>query len=179
MNPTRGALVLPYRDRRPRIAPDAFVAPGAAVIGDVEVGSQASIWFSSVVRGDVNHIRIGARSNLQDGTIVHVTRERFPTQIGVGVLIGHGCIIHGCTLEDGCYIGLGSTVMDGAVVEPGAMLAAGSLLTPGKRVPAGELWGGRPARRMREIRPEEPATWAEQVTQYLELAAEYRLRGGS
>jgi carbonic anhydrase/acetyltransferase-like protein (isoleucine patch superfamily) len=179
MDPARGALLLPYRGRLPRIAPDAFVAPGAAVIGDVEIGPEASIWFGCVVRGDVNAIRIGARTNLQDGTIVHVTRERFPTRIGAGVLIGHGCIIHGCTLEDGCYIGLGSTVMDGAVVERGAMVAAGALLTPGKRVPAGQLWAGHPARFTREVRPEEYATWAEQVTQYIELATEYRAAAAS
>lgn len=168
------APILPFRGQTPRIAPDAFVAPSAWVIGDVEIGPQASIWFGCVVRGDVNFIRIGARTNLQDGCIVHVTSGRWPTRIGAQVTVGHRCILHGCTLEDRAFIGMGATLMDGAVVESGAMLAAGSLLTPEKRVAAGELWAGRPARYLRQLSQEETQGFAQASARYLELAAAYR-----
>jgi len=150
------------------------VAPNAAVIGDVEIGRASSIWFGCTVRGDVNRIRIGVRSNLQDGTVVHVTHDGNPTLIGDEVTVGHGCIIHACTLEDRCFIGMGATVMDGVVVETGAMVAAGALVPPGKRIKSGELWVGVPARHVRAIPDEERASWPERVQLYVELAAEYR-----
>jgi len=165
--------LLPFGDRTTRVAPDAFLAPSACLIGDVEVGSQASIWFGCVVRGDVHFVRIGARTNLQDGCIIHVTGGGLPTRIGDEVTVGHGCILHACTLEDGAFIGMGATLMDGAVVEGGAMLAAGSLLTPGKRVPAGQLWAGRPARYLRAVSAEEAAGFAEASERYVELARSY------
>ena len=140
----------------PRIDPSAFVAPGAQVIGDVEIGPGSSVWYNCVLRGDLNHIRIGRGSNVQDGTIIHVDSGQgrgpgFPCLIGDDVLIGHLAIVHGCQLHDGAFVGMGAIVMDGCVVEGGAMLAAGAMLTPGKRVPAGELWGGRPAKLIRPI----------------------------
>ena len=168
------ARLLPYRGHLPRLAPDAFVAPGAALIGDVELGAQASVWFGCVVRGDVQPVRIGARTNFQDGSIIHVSREGLATLIGVEVTIGHGCIVHACTLEDRAFIGMGSIILDGARVASEGMLGAGSLLAPGKRVGARELWLGRPARFVRVVSDEERAVLDEQNRHYVELAAEYR-----
>jgi gamma-carbonic anhydrase len=167
-------LVLPYHTHRPRIAPSAFVAPGVVVIGDVEIGEDASVWFGSVVRGDVHHIRIGARTNLQDGTIVHVTRSGLATQIGSDVTVGHRCVLHACTLEDRAFVGMSATLLDGSYVESDAMLAAGALLTPGPRVPRGQLWAGSPARFKRELRAQELAAFTERAAHYVELAREYR-----
>ena len=138
-------LLLPYRHHWPRVAPSAFVAAGSSVIGDVVLGAESGIWFNCVLRGDVNHIRVGARSNVQDGTIIHTATADGPTLIGEGVVVGHMCLLHACVLEDGCMIGMGATVMDYAVVESGAWVAAGALVTPGKRVKGGEMWMGRPA----------------------------------
>lgn len=169
-------MILPFRNHLPRIAADAFVAPNAVVIGDVEIGPEASIWFGCTIRGDVHAIRIGARTNIQDNSVVHVTEGRFATHIGANVLVGHGCIIHGCTLRDGCFVGMGSTILDGAVVEEKAMVAAGSLVTPGKVVKSGELWGGRPAKLLRPLSQQEIAGFALAVGHYVDIAKEY-LRG--
>jgi carbonic anhydrase/acetyltransferase-like protein (isoleucine patch superfamily) len=166
--------ILPYRGRWPVLAADAFAAPGATLIGDVEVGSQASVWFGCVVRGDVAPIRIGARTNLQDGSIIHVSRSGLATLIGVEVTIGHGCIVHACTLEDRAFVGMGSIILDGARIESEGMLGAGSLLPLGKTVGARELWHGRPARFVRRVPDEERAVLEEQNRHYVELSAEYR-----
>jgi len=166
-------LILPFRNVMPRIAPGAFLANTATVIGDVEIGPEASIWFGTVLRGDVHSIRVGARSNIQDNSVVHVTEARFSTTIGADVLIGHGCIIHGCTLEDGAFVGMGSTVLDGARVEAGGMLGAGSLLTPGKVVKAGELWTGRPAKPLRPLSDLDRQAIRDGVAHYVALAKTY------
>jgi carbonic anhydrase/acetyltransferase-like protein (isoleucine patch superfamily) len=168
------ARLVPYRGRLPRLAADAFAAPGATLIGDVEIGAQASVWFGCVVRGDVQEVRIGARTNFQDGSIIHVSRQGLATRIGVEVTIGHGCIVHACTLEDRAFVGMGSVILDGAVIASEGMLGAGSLLSPGKRVGARELWLGRPARFVRMVSDEERAVLDEQNRHYVELAAEYR-----
>jgi carbonic anhydrase/acetyltransferase-like protein (isoleucine patch superfamily) len=168
------ARLLPYRGILPRLAPDAFVAPGATLIGDVELGEQASVWFGCVVRGDVAEVRIGARTNLQDGSIIHVSRKGLATRIGVGVTIGHGCIVHACTLEDRAFVGMGSIVLDGARIEREGMLGAGALLSLGKCVGSRELWLGRPARFVRRVSDDERAELDEQNQHYVELAAEYR-----
>lgn len=170
------ALILPYRDRTPVIADDAFVAPGATVIGDVEIGAESGVWFGAVVRGDVNEIRIGARTNVQDGTVVHVTSGGHATYIGSDVTIGHKAVIHACTLEDLCLVGMGATLMDGVVVESGAMVAAGALVTPGKRVKGGELWAGSPAKRLRDLSEEERDHLGWSARHYAALAREYRAR---
>ncbi len=162
---------------RPRLADDVFVAPGASVIGDVEIGAGARIWFGCVVRGDVCSVRIGPRTNLQDLSVVHVTHTGIPAHIGAEVMIGHRCILHACTIEDRSFVGMGAVIMDRAVIETGGMLAAGALLAPGKRVKRGELWGGVPARFLRELSAEELATWPERVAHYVELAATYRKSG--
>ncbi len=167
------ATVLPYKGVWPRIGARVFLAPGARVIGDVEIGDESSIWFNCVLRGDVHQIRVGKGTNIQDGTVVHVTHEKFATFIGDHVTIGHKALLHGCVLEDGAFIGMQATVMDGAVIESGAMVAAGSLVTPGKRVPAGELWAGRPARCLRTLSEEELKERAWSSGHYRELATSY------
>lgn len=174
-------VTLPYRRMLPVIDNTAFVAQGAVVIGDVQIGAESNIWFGCVIRGDVNHIRIGERTNVQDGTIIHVTRmgngpaEGYPTIIGSDITVGHQAVLHGCTLMDKSFVGMGAMVMDGAVVETHGMLAAGAVLTPGKRVPAGELWAGSPAKFFRALKPQEIAFISESATHYVKLAQEYKV----
>jgi len=141
----------PYREHLPRLGERVFLAPDAHLAGDIEVGDDCSFWFHTAARGDVNWIRVGARSNVQDGTILHVTHETHPLAIGEEVVIGHSCMIHGCTLEDRCLIGIGGRVLDGAVVEAGAMVGAGAVVPPGLRVPGGMLALGVPARVARPL----------------------------
>ncbi len=167
-------IILPWRGVSPTIASDAFIAPGAVVIGDVVIGSGVTIWFNCVVRGDVNHIRIGARTNIQDGSVVHVSYKTHPTIIGEDVLIGHMATIHGCTLESKAFIGMRATVMDGVVVEKEAMVAAGALVAPNKRVLQRQMWAGAPARFVRDVKPEELASFANAVERYVGLGEEYR-----
>ena len=164
----------PYRGIRPTLHDSVFIAPGTHVIGDVHIAEGSSLWFNCVARGDVNSIRIGARTNLQDGTIVHVSGGRFATSIGSDVLIGHQCIIHGCRLEDESFIGMGAVVMDGCAIERGAMLGAGSLLSPGKIVKPRQLWLGRPARYVRDLTAEEIDSNRQAAIHYAKLAQEYR-----
>lgn len=166
-------LILPYKGIMPKIADDAFIAPNAVIIGDVEIGSQSNVWFNCVIRGDVNTIRIGERTNIQDGTVIHVTRKTGPTKIGSGVTIGHMALLHACTLEDGCFIGMQSTVMDGAVVKSGAMVAAGAIITPNKKIPSGQIWAGNPAKYMRDLKQEEKDFIPISENNYVELAEEY------
>ncbi len=167
------ALILPYRGILPRIAPDAFLADTAVIIGDVEIGPGSGIWFGCVLRGDVNVIRIGAQTNIQDGTVIHVSRHGKGTHIGNGVTVGHMALLHDCTIESGAFIGMKSCAMDGSVVESGAMLAAGALLTPNKRIPAGEVWGGSPAKLLRSVSEAERSMIPTSAAQYAALAEEY------
>ncbi len=169
--------LFPYRGVVPSLDPTAFVAPGAAIIGDVVIGANSSVWFNCTVRGDVHEIRIGDNTNVQDGTVVHVTGGRFGTYIGSNVTIGHGAVIHACTLQDGCFIGMGATILDGAVVESGAMVAAGALVAPGKRVPAGQLWAGNPAKLLRPLKEGEAEGFEKTVRTYVDLGREYRATG--
>lgn len=166
--------VQPFNGKTPIIADDVFIADGARIIGDVEIGAGSSIWFNVVMRGDVNIIRVGERSNIQDGSVVHVTRKTHGTFIGNDCLIGHMAMIHGCTLKDFSFVGLGAIVMDGCTVESDAMLAAGAMLTPGKTMGAGELWAGRPARFVRPLTEEEKARNRMAPQGYAELAQLYR-----
>jgi carbonic anhydrase/acetyltransferase-like protein (isoleucine patch superfamily) len=169
--------LIPFEGRSPAVHPTAFVAPGAMLIGDVELGPEASIWYNVVLRGDMNRIRIGARSNIQDGSVVHVDPPRpggpdhgFPAIIGEDVLIGHMAMVHGCTLHDRAFVGLGAIVMDGCVIESDAMLAAGAMLTQGKHVPAGQLWAGRPAKYVRDLRPDDIERMHQGAAHYAALA---------
>lgn len=168
---------LPWRGKAPRVDPAAFVAPGAHLIGDVEIGPGSSIWFGCVLRGDVYGLRIGARSNVQDNTVVHVVTGGPGTYVGDDVTIGHGCILHACRIEDRGFVGMGSIVLDGARIESDAMLGAGALLTAGKIVPTGELWAGRPAKRVRELSPAEIVRIRESAQRYERLAQEYKAAG--
>lgn len=158
----------------PRIGARVFVAPGAYVAGDVELGDDVSFWFGAIARGDVNWMRIGERTNVQDGTVLHVTHERFPLTIGSGVVIGHSAMLHGCTVEDGALVGIGARVLDGAVIETGAQVGAGALVAPGHRIPSGTLALGIPARPVRDLRPEEVQTIGEIVDRYVALKERYR-----
>jgi gamma-carbonic anhydrase len=148
--------IIPFGGKTPVIHPDAFIAPGCRIIGDVEIGAGASIWYNCVIRGDVNFVRIGARTNVQDGSVIHCDSGMdggggFPTILGEDVLIGHMAMIHGTIVHDRGFVGLGTITMDGCVIGSDAMLAAGAMLTPGKHIPSGQLWGGRPAKYMRDL----------------------------
>ena len=148
-------LIFAIGAKTPKIHETAFIAPGAVVCGDVEVEENASVWYGCVLRGDTNRIVVGKGSNVQDGTIIHVDEPSIggsPTIIGENVLIGHRCMIHGATVEDGGFVGMGATMLDGSVVKTGAMLAAGAFLSPRKIVPAGEMWAGMPARKFRDLK---------------------------
>ncbi|MGE0179411.1 MAG: gamma carbonic anhydrase family protein [Sphingomonas sp.] len=169
--------LIAFHGKAPRIDAEAFVAPGAQLIGDIEMGPESSVWYNCVLRGDMNRIRIGARSNIQDGSVIHVDPARpggpadgFPCLIGEEVLIGHMAMVHGCVLEDRAFVGLGSIVMDGCVIEGDAMLAAGAMLTPGKRIPSGQLWAGRPAKYVRELSEADVAGMRMGVAHYVALA---------
>ena len=155
--PRPEVTIIPGRGKTPRIHDSAFVAPGCRLIGDVEIGPDASIWYNCVLRADTNRIVIGARSNVQDGSVLHCDGPDprhpagFPCILGEDVLVGHLAMVHGCTLEDRAFVGLGAIVMDGAAMESDSMLAAGAMLTQGKRIPARQLWSGRPATFMRDL----------------------------
>ncbi len=165
----------PFEGRLPVVHPDAFVAPTAVVIGDVDIGEGASVWYGCVLRGDTNSIRVGPRSNIQDGTIVHVNAGRENTAIGADVTVGHAAIVHACTLMDRAFVGMGATVLDGAVVEEGGVLAAGSVLPPGKRIGPLELWVGNPARLVRVLSAAERAERFDRTApHYVELAGRHR-----
>jgi carbonic anhydrase/acetyltransferase-like protein (isoleucine patch superfamily) len=140
-----------YQGRSPKLGQGVFVAPSAHLAGEVEVGDDCSFWFHSAARGDVNAIRVGERTNVQDGAVLHVTHERHALKVGCEVVIGHAAVLHGCTLEDRCLIGIGARVLDGARVERGAQVGAGAVVPPGLRVPSGMLALGVPAKVARPL----------------------------
>jgi carbonic anhydrase/acetyltransferase-like protein (isoleucine patch superfamily) len=170
----------PYRGVLPTLDEGVFVDPMALVIGDVVLGRDVSVWPMAVVRGDVNYIRVGARSNVQDGSVLHVTRPYpgseagFPLIIGEDVVIGHKVTVHGCTIGNRILVGIGAIVLDGAVVEDEVMIGAGSVVTPGKRLDSGGLYVGNPARRVRELTAAERARIPAMAGFYVELKKEYR-----
>lgn len=163
-------IILPYNGTHPRIAESAFIAPGAVVVGDVTIGASSSIWYGCVLRGDVQSITVGENTNIQDGSVIHVTRETGPTHIGSGITIGHKALLHACTLEDDCFIGMGSIILDGARVRSGGMLAAGAMLTSGKIIAGGELWAGSPAKHFRAMTGDESDWIAGSAKHYAKLA---------
>jgi len=165
--------LLPFKSHLPKIADSVFIASNAYVIGDVEIGEGSGVWFSCTLRGDVNDIRIGRRTNIQDGTVIHVATETQGTYIGDDVTVGHMALIHACTIGSRVLIGMQACVMDGAVVEDEAMVAAGSLVTPGKRVPSRQLWAGAPARYVRELTPQEVEFLKVSADRYSGLARTY------
>jgi gamma-carbonic anhydrase len=166
--------ILPYDGKAPRLAASVFLADGSVVTGDVEIGEDSSLWFGTVVRGDVNHVRIGARTNLQDQTIVHVTAGKHPTTIGDEVSVGHRAVLHGCTVQDRSLVGIGAIVMDAAVIGPDAMVGAGALVPPRMIVPPGKLALGSPAKLVRDLSPEEIASLRDTAARYVGYAARYR-----
>lgn len=166
--------IYPYRGKLPKLGQRVFLAPSAELSGDIELGDDVSFWFHTAARGDVNSIRIGAGTNIQDGTILHVTHETHPLILGAGVVVGHSAMLHGCTIEDGALIGIGARVLDGAVVEAGAQVGAGALVAPGKRVPAGHLVMGVPAKVVRPLSDDERRGISEIRDRYIRLKEEYR-----
>jgi carbonic anhydrase/acetyltransferase-like protein (isoleucine patch superfamily) len=166
--------ILAYDGKSPSIAPSAWIAPGAVVVGDVRIGEGSSVWFQSVVRGDVHHVRIGARTNIQDLSMVHVTGGTHPCVIGDDVTVGHRVVLHGCTVGDRCLVGIGAIVLDGAVLEPESMVGAGALVPPGFVVPSGKLVLGAPAKVRRDLSPEERAFFRASSERYAGYAARYR-----
>jgi carbonic anhydrase/acetyltransferase-like protein (isoleucine patch superfamily) len=171
------ALIRAWGGKAPRLADSVWMAEDAVVVGDVEIGPESSIWFGAVVRGDVNHIRIGARTNVQDHAVLHVTGGTHPTVVGDDVTLGHRVTLHGCTVKDRCLIGIGAVVMDGAVVGDDAMVGAGSLVPPGMVVPPGMLALGAPAKVKRELTREEIEYFRRSAASYAGYAAQYRREG--
>lgn len=168
-----------YLGIAPRLAAGVYVDPAAVVIGDVEIGEDASLWPCAVARGDVHYVRIGARSNVQDGAVLHVTHageytnEGFPLLIGADVTIGHGAVVHACTVEDACLIGMHATILDGAVIRRHSLVGAGAVVSPGKVVGEGELWLGNPARRVRTLSDEEIERLYYSARHYVRLKNQY------
>ncbi len=165
--------VIPYKGIQPSIDADVFIAPNAYVVGDVKIGSQSSIWFGTVVRGDVNYVRIGEKTNIQDLSVVHVTTAKFPTEIGNNVTVGHRALIHGCIIEDFCLIGMGAIIMDGVKISKYTVVAAGALVPPGKTFPEGVLIKGYPAKVARELTEEEIKEIERLAEHYHNIAKNY------
>jgi carbonic anhydrase/acetyltransferase-like protein (isoleucine patch superfamily) len=166
-------LILPYNGVWPKIAPSAFIAPTAVIVGDVEIGELASVWFGAVIRGDTAPIRIGARSNLQDNCVIH-TDEGAPAIIGAGCSLGHGAIIHGAAVGDGALIGMGAALLNHAEAGAGCIVAAGALVPEGKVIPAGQLAMGAPAKLVRAVSDAERARVTDGIEHYVAYVREYR-----
>jgi carbonic anhydrase/acetyltransferase-like protein (isoleucine patch superfamily) len=170
-------MLFAYQGRTPRVDHTVYVQSTARVIGDVVIGPQSSLWFQVVVRGDVNHVRIGARTNVQDSSVIHVTRDRWPTLIGDDVTIGHRAVVHGCKVGNRCLIGIGAIVMDGVEIEDDCLIAAGALVTPRTRIPARHLVMGQPAKATRELTTDELEYLKRSAANYVTYAETYRSSG--
>jgi carbonic anhydrase/acetyltransferase-like protein (isoleucine patch superfamily) len=167
-------LIAPVNGKTPRVDPSALVAPGASVLGDVELGPGVSVWFGCVLRGDINWIRVGAESNLQDGTVVHVAHRGPGTLVGSQVVVGHRVVLHSCTVADRVLVGMGAVILDRATVEEGAVVAAGAVVPPGAVIPAGHLAAGVPAKVVRPLSPEELDRTRAIKDRYLRVQGLYR-----
>ncbi len=167
-------IIRSYKNITPQIDSSAFIAENAALIGDVQIGAGTGIWYGVTLRGDVNDIKIGARTNIQDGTVIHTSLGVQGTYIGDDVTVGHMALLHACTIGNKAFIGMQSLIMDEVVVEDEAMVAAGSMVTPRKRIPRHQLWSGRPARYMRDMTPEEIEYLQISADRYAALAKEYK-----
>jgi len=168
------ATILPYKGILPQIDEAAYVADNAVITGDVVIGAESGIWFGCTLRGDVNNIKIGARTNIQDHSMIHVSSFGHNTEIGDDVTVGHMALLHACKIGHGAFVGMKACIMDGAVVEERAMVAAGSLVTPGKIIPTGQLWAGSPARFMRNLTEEDYKHMAWSASHYVRLAQAYK-----
>lgn len=183
--PARGSLrtwgfklrggVLPYRGTEPKLGERVFLAPTACLIGDIVVGHDSSFWFNVTARGDVNYIRVGDRTNIQDGSVLHVTSKKFPLIIGSGVTGGHSVVLHGCEIMDDCLIGIGARVLDGAVIEKESIVGAGAVVSPGTLIPSGHLALGVPAKVLRPLKEEEFELIRRTTEHYIKLKDEYLL----
>jgi len=171
--------MITYRGVSPQVADNAFVAPGAQIIGDVHIGAHSSVWFSCVLRGDCYFIRIGENSNIQDNTVIHVTQGRFGTVIGSFVTVGHSAVLHGCTVKDRCLIGIGAIVLDDVTIGEESFIAAGSLVTPGTVIPPRSMVMGAPAKVRRAVTDEEVARIDEHWQHYVEYKNHYLEEGRS
>jgi carbonic anhydrase/acetyltransferase-like protein (isoleucine patch superfamily) len=169
-------LLIPFCGVEPKLAEDVFVAEGAVIIGDVEIGESSSIWFGVIVRGDVHSIRIGKNTNIQDGSVLHVGRDGFPLTIGDEVVVGHHVMLHGCTIGDRSLIGIGSRILNGAVIGEESIVAAGAVVVEGTECPPRTLLAGVPAKPRREVRPDEIERTLLMVRRYKRLAEIYRGR---
>ena len=167
-------MITPFNEKVPNIHKTAFIAEDAVVIGDVEIGEDASIWFGSILRGDVNYIRIGDRTNIQDGTVIHVSSKTHPTVLENDITVGHRVTLHGCYVETECLIGIGAILLDGVRIGRNSLVAAGSLLTPGTVIPPGSMVMGSPARVKRELTPDEIEGIRQNVASYVGLSAQYK-----
>lgn len=147
-------MIKSVRGHSPKIGEDCFIAENATIVGEVSMGSQCSVWFNAVLRGDVHFIKIGDKVNVQDGAVIHCTYKKSPTTIGNNVSIGHNAIVHGCTIKDDVLVGMGSIIMDDCVVESNSIIAAGAVLTKGTHVPSGSIFAGMPAKKIKDIGPE-------------------------
>jgi carbonic anhydrase/acetyltransferase-like protein (isoleucine patch superfamily) len=165
--------LLPYGDKQPEAAPSAFVAPGAYVIGAVSLGEESSVWYGAVLRGDTEAIRIGTRTNVQDGCVLHAD-PGYPTTIGDDCVVGHNAVVHGCEIGDGCLIGMSATILNGAKIGEGSIVAAGALVPEGKEFPSRSLIIGAPAKRVKEVTEEQTQDIARGVRTYVERAAAHR-----
>ena len=147
-------LLKPVNGKSPKIGKDCFIAENATIVGDVTVGSQCSVWFNAVLRGDVHYIKIGNKVNIQDGAVIHCTYKKAPTVIGNNVSIGHNAIVHGCTIKDNVLIGMGAIVMDDCIIESNTIVAAGAVVTKGTHVLSGTIYAGTPAKKIKDLSPE-------------------------
>lgn len=166
--------ILPYEGKRPSFDDTVFLADGSRVVGDVTIGRESSIWYNTVIRGDVHYVTIGTGTNIQDLSMLHVTHGSYPLEIGDQVTVGHKVTLHGCLLESRCLIGMGAIVLDGAVVEENAMVAAGAVVTPGTRVASGSLVAGVPAKPIRELTEQELAAFVPSSERYIRYARKHR-----
>jgi carbonic anhydrase/acetyltransferase-like protein (isoleucine patch superfamily) len=180
-NPARGSLELgrqtdirPYRGKRPQIAASAYIDPAAVIIGDVVIGEDSSVWPCTVIRGDVHHIRIGARTNIQDGCVLHVMRDEYPLVLGDDVTIGHSVTLHGCTIESRCLVGMGAVILNGVHIGAGSIVAAGTLLLEGAKIPAGSLVVGHPGKVKRALNGVDQASIDAYAQRYVEYKNIYR-----
>lgn len=172
-------MIHPYRGVSPKVHPTAFIEASAQVIGDVELAEEVGVWFTSVIRGDVNYIRIGRGTNIQDGTVIHVNRRGTPTIIEEYVTVGHGVRLHGCHIKSHCLIGIGAVVLDGAVLEENCLVAAGAVVSPGMQVPSGSVLMGAPARVKRQVTEADLDLIRRSAQSYVGLAAEYKILQGT
>jgi carbonic anhydrase/acetyltransferase-like protein (isoleucine patch superfamily) len=172
-----GVMVITFSGSTPRIEPSAYIQSTARIIGDVTIGAQSSVWFNAVVRGDVRHVRIGSRTNVQDNATIHVSSQRWGTVLGDDVTIGHAVVLHGCTIGNRCLIGIGAIVLDGCEIADDCMIGAGALVTPRSKFPAGSLVLGSPAKVVRPLRDEEFVELQRSAASYVEYAEHYRSQG--